>query len=61
MLECRVPTAPSWPAGQAVDVERVAVDEVALEVCRYDPVTQVLDKNEVSIGAHGERATPSRA
>jgi len=27
-----------------------ALDSVTLEVCQYDPVTQVLDKNHVQIG-----------
>jgi len=29
------------------------VDSVVLEVCRYDPVSQVLDKNHVRIGSDG--------
>jgi hypothetical protein len=47
VLECRVPTAPSRPGHQFVDAERVGVDHVVLDVCRYDPVTQILDENHV--------------
>jgi SAM-dependent methyltransferase len=42
VLECRVPTAPSQPGHQFVDAEHVGVDHVVLDVCRYDPVTQIL-------------------
>src|SRR6266496_6540615 len=48
VLECAVPTGPS--RRQFVDVEDVGVDHVALDVCRYDPVTQILDENHVRIG-----------
>ena len=37
VLECRVPTAPSRPGRQFVDAERIGVDHVVLDVCRYDP------------------------
>ena len=36
-----VPTAPSRPGHQYVDAEHIGVDHVVLDVCRYDPVTQV--------------------
>ncbi len=52
VLECRVPTAPSRPGHQFVDAERVAADQVELDVCRYDPVTQLLDENHVRISAN---------
>jgi len=39
--------------GQRVEAERVAVDEVVLDVSRYDPVTQVLDESHIHIGADG--------
>lgn len=52
-LECRVPTAAARPGDQYVDAEDVGVDHVVLDVCRYDPVTQVLDENHVRIGADG--------
>jgi SAM-dependent methyltransferase len=44
VLECRVPTASSRSGHQFVDAEHVGVDHVVLDVCRYDPVTQILDK-----------------
>lgn len=53
VLECRVPTAPSRPGHQFVDAEYVAADEVVLDVCRYDPITQILDENHVRITANG--------
>jgi SAM-dependent methyltransferase len=60
VLECIVPVAPARPHGQFVDAEQIAVDSVTLEVCRYDPVTQVLDKNHVRIGADGIVLSPIR-
>ncbi|HTX12047.1 MAG TPA: class I SAM-dependent methyltransferase [Solirubrobacteraceae bacterium] len=51
VLECLIPSAVSRP--QFVDTERVAVDGVTLDVCRYDPVTQILDENHVRITANG--------
>jgi SAM-dependent methyltransferase len=58
VLECRVPTAPTRPAHQFVDAEHVGVDTVVLDVCRYDPVTQVLDENHVRISADGITLSP---
>jgi hypothetical protein len=58
VLECRVPTAPSRLGFQYVDAERVAVDGVTLDVCRYDPVTQLLNENHVRITADGIRFGP---
>ena len=58
VLECRVPSAPSRPGHQFVDAERVAADHVVLDVCRYDPVTQVLDENHVRVGADGVALSP---
>jgi hypothetical protein len=45
--------APSRPGFRFVDAERVAADQVTLDVGRYDPVTQVLDENHVCISADG--------
>jgi len=53
VLECRVPTAPARPGRQYVDAGHVTVDEVMLNVGRYNPVTQVLDESHVYIGADG--------
>jgi SAM-dependent methyltransferase len=58
VLECRVPSAPSRPGHQFVDAEHVAVDHVVLDVCRYDPVTQILDENHVRVSAHGIVLSP---
>src|SRR6516165_496908 len=53
VVECRIPTAPARPGRQYVDAGHVTVDEVMLNVGRYNPVTQVLDENHVYIGADG--------
>ncbi len=53
VLECRVPTAPSRPGHQYVDPELIGIDHVVLDVCRYDPVSQVLDENHVRISSDG--------
>jgi SAM-dependent methyltransferase len=58
VLECRVPTAPSRPGHQFVDAEHVGVDQVVLDVCRYDPVTQILDENHVRISTDGVVLSP---
>jgi len=58
VLECRVPTAPSRPGHQFVDAEFIGVDQVMLDVCRYDPVSQVLDENHVRIGTDGIILSP---
>jgi SAM-dependent methyltransferase len=58
VLECRVPNAPSRPAFQFVDAERVDADQVTLDVGRYDPVTQILDENHVCISADGVSLDP---
>jgi SAM-dependent methyltransferase len=60
VLECRVPTAPSRPGHQFVDAEAVGVDHVTLDVCRYDPVTQILDENHVRISTAGIVLSPIR-
>jgi SAM-dependent methyltransferase len=56
VLECRVPTAPSRPGHQYVDAEHIGVDHVELDVCRYDPVTQILDE---TTSASAPRASSS--
>jgi SAM-dependent methyltransferase len=60
VLECRVPSAPGRPGHQFVDAQHVEVDRVALDVCRYDPVTQILDENTVHISAEGIVLNPVR-
>jgi SAM-dependent methyltransferase len=54
VIECGVPgPAARHPNHQYVDAEQVGVEHVVLDVCRYDPVTQILDENHVRIGADG--------
>jgi SAM-dependent methyltransferase len=60
VLECRVPTAPSRTGHQFVDAEHVGVDRVVLDVCRYDPITQILEENHVQIAADGLVFSPIR-
>ena len=60
VLECRVPTAPGRAGHQFVDVEGLELDRVGLGVCRYDPVSQLLDVNHVHLGADGLRFNPIR-
>jgi SAM-dependent methyltransferase len=60
VLECRVPTAPSRPGHQFVDAEAVGVDHVTLDICQYDPVTQILDENHVRISTTGIVLSPIR-
>jgi SAM-dependent methyltransferase len=60
VLECRVPTAPARPGHQFIDAEHVAVDHVVLGICRYDPVSQILDNNHVRISADGIILDPIR-
>lgn len=52
LVEAAVPSA--WlPAHSYVVPERIGVAAVALDVCSYDPVTQVLDENHVRLSAEG--------
>jgi SAM-dependent methyltransferase len=60
VLECRIPAAPAWPGHQRIDVARLEVDDVLLEVGRYDPLTQILDKNWLRLGADGVEFGPIR-
>jgi SAM-dependent methyltransferase len=53
VLECRVPSAPSRPGFQFVDVERLAADRLTLGVGRYDPVSQILDQVHLHLSAEG--------
>lgn len=53
VLECRVPAAPSRACHQFVDPEIIGVDHVVFDVCRYDPVSQILDENHVRISSDG--------
>jgi SAM-dependent methyltransferase len=60
VVESQVPSAAARPGGQFIDVEALGLDHVGLHVCRYDPVTQILDQNHVRIGADGVVLTPIR-
>jgi SAM-dependent methyltransferase len=60
VLECRVPTAPSRPGHQYVDPAGIELDQVTLDACRYDPLTQILDINHVRIAADGVILMPIR-
>ncbi len=57
VVEAAVPSA--WlPNESYVRPERVEVDAVTLDVCTYDPVTQILDENHVRIATDGIRFGP---
>lgn len=43
---------------QYVDAEAIGVDEVRLDVARYDPVKQLLEENHVSLSSEGIRLNP---
>lgn len=60
VVECRVPAAPARPGHQFVDAEQVEAGHVVLGVCRYDPVSQILDNNHVRISADGIILDPIR-
>ncbi|MDN5762067.1 MAG: class I SAM-dependent methyltransferase [Microlunatus sp.] len=57
LVEAAVPSA--WTQrDQYVNAESVQVDHVVLDVCRYDPVTQILDENHVHLDHGGVRLRP---
>lgn len=57
VVEAGVPSA--WIGdGAYARPERVEADAVTLDVCSYDPVTQVLDENHVRISGEGIRFGP---
>lgn len=53
VVEMTSPTVSIAGRTQFVEAERVAADEVVLDVNRYDPVTQLLSENHVTISAAG--------
>lgn len=57
VIETSTPWA-SAAAGQFVHAERVAADEVVLDVNRYDRATQLLSENHVTLSADGVRMGP---
>jgi SAM-dependent methyltransferase len=58
VVENLVPTAHLEGRSQFVEAEHVAAGEVVLDVNRYDPVTQLLEENHVTISAAGIRMGP---
>ena len=58
VLEAGVPDLRSLRMRQYVDAESVDLDEVVLDVCRYDPVTQLMYENHVTIRQGDVRLRP---
>lgn len=58
VLECRIPSASTRANRQLIEAGKVAVDHVVLDVCRYDPVAQILDENHVRVGPDGIAVDP---
>lgn len=57
VIEAAVPSA--WlPSTSYVNAERVEATAVVLDVCRYDPATQVLDENHVRLDTSGVHLSP---
>jgi SAM-dependent methyltransferase len=57
VIEAAVPDA--WlPTDRYAVPEKVTNDSVTLDVCQYDPVTQILHENHVTIGTDGIRMAP---
>jgi SAM-dependent methyltransferase len=58
VVEAFVPDPAHFRDGQYVDAESVGVDEVWLDVCRYDRAAQRLDEVHVSLSIQGIRLYP---
>jgi SAM-dependent methyltransferase len=43
---------------QYIDLEELALDNVRLDVARYDPITQLLEETHVSLSSKGTRLNP---
>lgn len=57
LIEAAVPDA--WlPSDRYAVPEKVTDDGVTLDVCMYDPITQILHENHVSISESGIRMAP---
>ncbi len=57
MVEAGAPWA--WLHGNRfINVEHLTATEVVLDVNRYDPVTQILDENHISLTNAGVRLGP---
>ena len=60
VVECGLPSWAARERNQFIDVETLETDHVGFDVNRYDPVTQMLDENHVTISADGIRFGPIR-
>jgi len=60
VLECGIHDALARRYRHYVNAENIALGSVTLEACQYDPVTQVIDKSHVTIGADGIILDPIR-
>lgn len=58
LVEAAVPDSLYRRNDDSVDAEVVEVDRVTLDVARYDPVTQLLDENHVTLTPAGIRFGP---
>jgi SAM-dependent methyltransferase len=58
VVEAFVPDLDRFRNGQYVEAEAVGVDEVRLDVCRHDAVTQRLDESHVVLSRGGVRLYP---
>ena len=59
VIECGVPTEfCGLRNNQYVDLEALAVDNVRLDVARYDPVTQLLEESHVTLSSSGTQLHP---
>jgi SAM-dependent methyltransferase len=58
LLECRIPTAPKQADNGFVEVYDVGIGSVHISVCRYDPVSQVLDLSHIDLANDTVRMVP---
>ena len=58
VVEAFVPDLSRFRNGQYADVEAVELDEVRLDVCRHDAVTQRMDESHVRLTRDGVRLYP---
>ena len=57
-MEAQLPSLTHLRAGQYVDAEAVAVNEVWFDVGRYDLVNQLLEESHVRLSREGEHVSP---
>lgn len=59
VVECAIPHAWISPdKSDYVHAEQIGADAVDLDVARYDPTTQLLEENHISLTTHGITMTP---